>query len=458
MASPITPQPQELPSPLSDYSVDEKKLTSTTPSDGKEVTVSIEDVVPSLPNREVDIQAVTRTMRRKAWFQYTALCWAMFVCGWNDGTSGPLVPRLQEVYHVPYSILSLIFIACCIGYITGATLYLYLTDRFGFGLMIFIASFVVAIGNSLQAAAPPFPAFVVGFLFIGFGAAFLDAGSNAFVASLSGDTSTKMSVMHAMYGVGAMCAPLISTQFAQLPRWSFGYIVHVCLALAAAAFTAFAFRFKSQEDCLREVGEPAHEKTAASLEGTNKYRQVFRLRAVHLMALFLFTYVGVEVTIGGWIVTFLVSERRGGPSAGYISSGFFGGLTLGRVVLLPLNKKLGEYRAVFLYLLLTLGLSLVVWLVPSLLGGAVAISLVGFFLGPIFPIVMNHAGGVLPPELIAGAVGWMASFGSAGAAVFPFVTGAIAAETSIESLLPLVISMMALMVAIWGVVPRHRLK
>ena len=193
---------------------------------------------------------------------------------------------------------------------------------------------------------------------------------------------------------------------------------------------------------------------------------------MHLMALFLFTYVGVEVTIGGWIVTFLVSERGGGPSAGYISSGFFGGLTIGRVVLLPLNKKvrplslspfsllsflsapplglscpyrprtdtrsqIGEYRAIFLYLLLTIALSFVVWLVPSLIGGAVAISFVGFFLGPIYPIVMNHAGSILPQELISGSVGWMASFGAAGAAVFPFVTGALASGTSINSLQPL---------------------
>ena len=84
-----------------------------------------------------------------------------------------------------------------------------------------------------------------------------------------------------------------------------------------------------------------------------------------------------------------------------------------------------------------LSLELVVWLVPHLLSSAISVAFVGFFLGPVFPIVMNHAGGVLPTELIAGAVGWMASFGSAGAAVFPFVTGAIAAETSIESLLPL---------------------
>ena len=35
------------------------------------------------------------------------------------------------------------------------------------------ASFVVAIGNSLQASGAPFPVFAIGFLFIGFGAAFL---------------------------------------------------------------------------------------------------------------------------------------------------------------------------------------------------------------------------------------------------------------------------------------------
>ena len=137
MASLLTPQPQELPSPLSDHCPHEKKSTPATPSaEDKEVTMAIDDVVPSLPNKEVDTRVVTKTMRRKAWLQYAALCWAMFLCGWNDGTTGPLIPRLQEVYHVrgtrgnrllrrrvadlatmmqvPYSILSIIFIAGCV--------------------------------------------------------------------------------------------------------------------------------------------------------------------------------------------------------------------------------------------------------------------------------------------------------------------------------------------------------
>lgn len=61
----------------------------------------------------------------------------------------------------------------------------------------------------------------------------------------------------------------------------------------------------------------------------------------------------VEVTLGGWIVTYIIEVRGGGPSSGYVSSGFFGGLTVGRVGLLWVNRLIGERRAVFLYCILT---------------------------------------------------------------------------------------------------------
>jgi len=57
-------------------------------------------------------------------------------------------------------------------------------------------------------------------------------------------------------------------------------------------------------------------------------------------------YVGVEVTIGGWIVTFLMLVRGGGPSSGYVSTGFFCGLTssLGRVVKVEVIKKVKYFN------------------------------------------------------------------------------------------------------------------
>jgi len=65
----------------------------------------------------------------------------------------------------------------------------------------------------------------------------------------------------------------------------------------------------------------------------------------------------------GWIVTFMMVERNGGASSGYVASGFFGGehhifafylfiflrkcagLTAGRVILIPINQWVGNSHA-----------------------------------------------------------------------------------------------------------------
>lgn len=78
-------------------------------------------------------------------------------------------------------------------------------------------------------------------------------------------------------------------------------------------------------ELLGELGVVSADNTSASQTQGGKYGQIMRLKAVHLMALFILVYVGTEVTIGGWIVTFLIDERGGGASAGYVSSGFFAG-------------------------------------------------------------------------------------------------------------------------------------
>jgi fucose permease len=82
-------------------------------------------------------------------------------------------------------------------------------------------------------------------------------------------------------------------------------------------------------------------------------------------------------------------------------------------------------------------LELIVWFVPSLIGDAVAVSIVGVLLGPIYPIVTNEAGRILPRWLLTGAIGWIAGFGQAGSAVLPFMTGALASKVGIKSLQPL---------------------
>jgi hypothetical protein len=42
----------------------------------------------------------TKARKTKAHAQFFSLCLAMFLAGWNDGSNGPLIPKIQSVYHV----------------------------------------------------------------------------------------------------------------------------------------------------------------------------------------------------------------------------------------------------------------------------------------------------------------------------------------------------------------------
>ncbi|CAK5274629.1 unnamed protein product, partial [Mycena citricolor] len=266
---------------------------------------------------------------------------------------------------------------------------------------------------AIQASAPPYPLFAIAFAVNGIGSAIINAQGNAYVASLKKDSEMYMGMLHASYGAGAFSAPLVATQFSQMPRWSFHYLVSMGIAVANLASLVLVFRFRSLDECLGLVGESAGEKSTSD---RSTFRQILSLKSVHLLSIFALIYVGVEVTIGGWIITYIIDVRHGGPSAGYISSGFFGGLMIGRLALLWVSKVIGENRVLYLYAFLAIGLELIVWFLPSLIGGAVAVSLVGVFLGPIYPIVMNRAARAVPRWLLSPSIGWIAGFGQTGSA------------------------------------------
>ncbi|TDL25163.1 MFS general substrate transporter [Rickenella mellea] len=409
--------------------------------------------LPSLASAHY-IPAITPGNKRVAVIQFAALCFSLFLIGWGDGSSGPLLPRIQQVYHVQYAVVALLFVMNCIGYLIGAAMNVYMTDKFGFGKVMVIGAMAQTIGFAMEAPAPPFPIMCIAFIFTGWGVALQAALGVGYVASLKTNAAAKMGFTQAMYGLGAFCSPLVATQFAHLHRWSFHYLVSFALGISNILSLMAAFRGKTQEECLQAIGEPPAQ---ASTSNDSKYRQLLRLKTLHLLAFWAILYVGVEVTIGGWTVTYIIQDRGGGPSAGYISSGFFGGLTLGRVALLWVNRKVGERRVLLIYGLLAIALELTIWLVPSLIGNAVAVSIVGMLLGPMFPILMNQSAKLFPPWLLTGSIGWIAGVGQAGSALLPFLTGALAAKFGIQSLQPFLIVVMSLIIIVWLVIPKsHR--
>ncbi|KAF8306101.1 MFS general substrate transporter [Clavulina sp. PMI_390] len=401
---------------------------------------------------------MTPAMRRKESWYFIAMWFPLFLAGWNDASAGTMVPRMQEFYNIGYVVVSMIFVSNCIGSLSAALVNMWLTTRLGFGKTICFGVACQAIAYVIQAIRPPFPLMVISYAINGFGEGLQDAQANGLVALLPTNPNTKMSILHGVFGFGAFVSPLVATQFSNMPtRWSFHYLVSLGVALVTFGVLVAVTRFKTQEALLREIGiQPSEEET----HERSIIRQVMELKLVHLMAFFVLIYVGAEVTIGGWIVTFVLKKRGAGKGAGYVSSGFFGGLTVGRMGLIWLNRRVGQQRIIYFYTLAAIALELTIWFIPSLYENAVAVAFVGVALGPFYPIVMNVTSVLLPRRVLTAAIGWIASIGQTGSAAFPFALGAMAEKVR-RSNPPASVSvaMLGSLLGIWFLIPtipRHR--
>jgi fucose permease len=96
---------------------------------------------------------------------------------------------------------------------------------------------------------------------------------------------------------------------------------------------------------------------------------------------------------------------------------------------------------------------LIFWLVPSFHVSATAVSLQGFFLGPLFPAAIVVATKALPPYLHVSAIGFAAAFSGGGGAILPFAIGALAQSRGVSVLQPVILAILAVLFVLWICLP-----
>ncbi|KIK70546.1 hypothetical protein GYMLUDRAFT_147994 [Collybiopsis luxurians FD-317 M1] len=402
----------------------------------------------------------TKEQILRAQAQFLVTCCCMFAIGFNDASAGPLLPRMQSAYQISFLVVSLLFIFSCVGYLLGACLNVVMSETVAFGKLLVLSCILQMIAFTLASPALPFPVFVLGYFVNGVGSAIQLSQVNGYLVTMGSNINRKVAFSQAAYGAGAFIAPLAATQFSVMRHWSFHYLVSLGMVTVNAISSSAVFRFESKEDCRSRIGLEPIERDVSE---HSPFRRIMTLKSVHILALFIFLYVGTEVTIGGWTVTYIIQKRDAGSKSGYIASGFWGGkrfieqnprIMIGRIILIPFNSWIGDRPVMVIYILLAIGLEIVVWFVPSLVGNAVAVSLVGLFFGPMFPVGLSTSRKVIPRWIYTGAIGWVTGIGQAGSAALPFITGAMADAVGISSLQPLLVGMMAAMILVWLIVPR----
>lgn len=199
-------------------------------------------------------------------------------------------------------------------------------------------------------------------------------------------------------------------------------------------------------------------RQAAECNGPTKvelFKKSLKNRTTILGATFIFFYQGSEVAISGWVISYLIHYRDGDPAhVGKVTSGFWGGITLGRMVLTPICRRLGLRYSVAGLILCAAAMQALVWAVPSIITDAVAESIVGFALGPAYPCAVAVFFTTWPSNIQMSSLALVSSMGSSGGALVPFVTGIMAQSLTTVVLHPIAIFSFTMMLGSWTLLPK----
>jgi fucose permease len=416
-------------------------------------------------------------------WRFANACLVVFTQGLSDSAPGALIPYMEAYYGIGYAVVSLIFVTQAIGFIGAAPFTHVIQAKLGRAKTLVLANTLIVIGSVVIVSTPPFWLICVSYFISGFGVAINLAMNNTFCANLTNSTTT-LGIFHGAYGIGGVIGPLVATALvAHSSVWSRFYTITLAISIINVLFAFWAFRHYEKDlpspllSALERVASSRNHPTPTGTSSTNPttptlatsparsstLRDSLRNRTTLLGAIFIFAYQGAEVSISGWILSFLLAYRTGvvtvpgtlapnlgqNSSIGYVTAGFWAGITLGRFFLSHPCASLGQRPSVFLLTALSAIFIVLVWQIPHLITEAVAVAIVGLLLGPIYPCATVVFSRLLGRRLQMSSLSVISAVGSAGGAVAPFVTGAVAQGWGAWVLFPVCLGLFGGMAGCW---------
>ncbi len=245
---------------------------------------------------------------------------------------GPTLPTLAEQAHVSLPAISIVFTATALGGLMGSLAGGWLYDRIaGHPILTAMMGVIAAIFFTIPMISSLW--LLTGlFLLLGIAESTVDLGGNTLLVWIHREkVGPFMNALHFCFGVGAFLSPVIVGWI--ISRG--GDIIRVYSVLALLIIPiALGFLFLPSP--------PAHAATKA------KEKDRMNLALVGGIAVFFFLYTGSEVAFGGWIYTYAMKlNLTTTTQAAYLTSIFWGSLTLGRLLSIPLTARLKPVALLF---------------------------------------------------------------------------------------------------------------
>jgi len=285
-----------------------------------------------------------------------------FMWGFLTSLNDILIPQFKHAFDLNYKEAFLIQVFFFVSYFVFSLPSGKIVDAFGYKKSMVGGLFTMAAGALLflpAASVPSFPLFLVALAVLAAGMTILQVTANPYVAVLGPErtAASRLNLAQAFNSLGTFigpaiggllilsAAPLTSAALAQLsPEAVRAY--HLAQASSVKMpYLAFALILLALGVAIALFRLP--HLPGVEREGTQVNDSIWRHRHLILGAIGIFVYVGAEVSIGSFLVSYFSQSDIGNISekvaAGYVSL-YWGGAMVGRFIGSGLQQKIAPNK------------------------------------------------------------------------------------------------------------------
>lgn len=332
---------------------------------------------------------------------------ALIAVGLMGGVLGPTLGGLAAQVGSDLKGVSAVLVARSLGYMLGSLLTGRLLDRFPGHPVLAWGCVLAAMALGAVPFADGLGVLALLLLLMGLFDASLDVGGNTLLVWVyRKQAAPYLNGLHFAFGVGAFISPLIVAQALLLSGTVAGaYWVMGGMVLLLAPFLVL-------------LPSPPHDASHAKAKTAK-----VRWGLVSLFVAFAMFYSAAEAGLGSWIYSYAVAVGlEDAPHAAYLTSLFWGTLTLGRLASIPLAAKFKTATLIRADLIFALMSMVLLLLFPSSRPVLwVATAMAGLALASMFPMLLILAHECMP---LPGKVNSLFFVGlSLGAISLPWLIG-----------------------------------
>ena len=258
-----------------------------------------------------------------------------------------------------------------------------LIRKFGTGTVTAVSVVLTAVSMLGISFAPNVWVMMAFAIVGGYGAGAIDTGLNNFVSVHY--KAIHMNWLHCFWGVGITVSPLIMSYFLRENNWRAGYRTVSYVQFGISLIVLLSLVLWKKYDTSRKNGQPEVGEKKPAI----KIIDILKTKGLIYGILSLGTYCAMEQLLITWGASYLVNNSFFSPSkaAGYISA-FYGGIMLGRFAAGLLSLKVSDKNLIRGGIVCAV-IGIIMLFTKNGVALLVALLLIGFGFGPVFPSVIH---------------------------------------------------------------------